>query len=185
MDKVLLRYRLIKTSRRLTLDIIFQDPSVTWMGEDDGDYYKFTASNGYEVISRSRMDIQTERIWLLGANSLVESRSGSMVFSSDEKRDAAYMQFIKALDEWAEDHSGCAINVETNLGLSPAVKATIASEGHWWVEKRGVQPGTTFISAGYGSNDAGLTVTGNFDTSTAREQLAEAVTALLNWTRIE
>ncbi|MNP52985.1 hypothetical protein D3C76_1474190 [compost metagenome] len=68
------------------------------MGEDDGNYFTFTASNGYQVISRSRMDIQTERIWLLGA--LGNERSGSMVFSSNEKRDAALEQFHQAMFEW-------------------------------------------------------------------------------------
>ena len=53
--------RLIKTTRRLTFDIVYQDPKTIWMGDDDGEYHRFVASNGYEVISRSRMDIQTER----------------------------------------------------------------------------------------------------------------------------
>lgn len=52
------------------------------------------------------MDIQTERIWLLGARRNEETRSGSMVFSSDEKRDAAYEQFNIALAEWATSHGG-------------------------------------------------------------------------------
>jgi hypothetical protein len=80
------------------------------MGDDDGEYFKFVASNGYEVISRSRMDIQTERIWLLGAKYLEEPRSGSMVFSSDEKRDAAFDKFVGALKEWADSNGGrCVI----------------------------------------------------------------------------
>jgi len=108
MSKVLLVYRLIKTTRRLTFEILEQHPSVTYMGDDDGPYFKFVASNGYEVISRSRMDIQTERLWLRGAKSLDEERSGTMVFYSNEKRDAAYTDFIKALDEWAVHHDGVA-----------------------------------------------------------------------------
>lgn len=57
------------------------------------------------MISRSRMDIQTERLWLLGAmRHFGESRSGSMVFSSNEKRDAAYKNFTQALREWADHH---------------------------------------------------------------------------------
>ena len=39
--------RLIKTTRRLTFDIVYQDPKTIWMGDDDGDYYRFVASNGY------------------------------------------------------------------------------------------------------------------------------------------
>ena len=53
----LLEYSLIKTTRRLTFDIHFQHDSVTWTGDDDGAYPRYTATNGYEVISRSRMDI--------------------------------------------------------------------------------------------------------------------------------
>lgn len=101
--------RLIKTTRRLTFDIVYQDPKTIWMGDDDGDYYRFVASNGYEVISRSRMDIQTERLWLLGAKHLEESRSGSMVFSSDEKRDKADAEFWKALTEWGWENGGLAV----------------------------------------------------------------------------
>ncbi|CAB5514626.1 hypothetical protein ACOTHJ_13085 [Achromobacter xylosoxidans] len=104
----LLQFRLIKTTRRLTFDIVGQHPSVTYLGDDDGPYFKFTARNGYEVISRSRMDIQTERLWLLGAKHAVESRSGSMVFSSDEKRDGAYYNFLLAIHEWAAHNNGVA-----------------------------------------------------------------------------
>jgi hypothetical protein len=56
------------------------------------------------------MDIQTERIWLLGAKRNEESRSGTMVFSSNEKRDAAYWNFVIALKEWA-DHNNGFINI--------------------------------------------------------------------------
>lgn len=106
--QTLLEYSLIKTTRRLTFDIHFQHPLMIWMGDDDGDYMRFKASNGYEVISRSRMDIQTERLWLLGAKHEEETRSGSMVFSSDAKRDAAYANFVQALDEWATSQGGVA-----------------------------------------------------------------------------
>jgi hypothetical protein len=109
--KVILIYKLIKTTRRLTFDVVYQEDRLIYKGEDDGPYYKFIASNGYEVISRSRMDIQTERIWLLGAKHLEESRSGTMVFSSDEKRDVAYSAFILALDEYASSNNGCAIDI--------------------------------------------------------------------------
>lgn len=120
---VLLAYRLVPTTRRLTFDIRWQAQKVTYMGDDDGPYFTFTASNGYQVISRSRMDIQTERIWLLGAKHKEESRSGSMVFSSNEKRDAAEKQFVKALDEWAAAHGGVTHRVGAtsadSLGIAP------------------------------------------------------------------
>lgn len=93
-----IEYQLIKTKNRLTFDIEYQHPMVTFTGEDDDDYFKFTASNGYEIISRSRMDIQTERLWLIGGKP--NERSGTMVFSSDEKRDIAYQEFEKAIQEW-------------------------------------------------------------------------------------
>ena len=106
MNKILLKCRLIKTTRRLTFDILYQDLDTIYMGDDDGDYFKFVASNGYEVISRSRMDIQTERIWLLGAKYVTDPRSGTMVFSSDEKRDKAYHNFVYALNHWANHNNG-------------------------------------------------------------------------------
>lgn len=96
----IIKYQLIKTKQRLTFDIEWQHPDTIYRGDDDGDYYKFVASNGYELISRSRMDIQTERLWLIGAKE--NERSGTMVFSSDEKRDKAYDEFELALKEWKE-----------------------------------------------------------------------------------
>lgn len=108
MDKVLLEYVLIKTKQRLTFDIISQSDEARYFGEDEGDYHFFRASNRYEVISRSRMDIQTERIWLLGGQP--HERSGTMVFSSDEKRDKAYLNFKFALNEWALTQGGVALD---------------------------------------------------------------------------
>lgn len=97
-----IHYVIVPTTKRLTFDIIYQRPQTIWTGDDDGDYHRFTASNGYEVISRSRMDIQTERLWLLGAKYMDPSdqRSGSMVFSSNDKRDLAEVLFHDALKEW-------------------------------------------------------------------------------------
>lgn len=104
MPKQLLDCRLLKTKQRLTFEIIYQAKEVTYQGDDDGPYFTFTESNGYEVISRSRMDIQTERIWLAGA--LPVERSGTMIFSSDEKRDVAFDRFVEALKQWAEHYNG-------------------------------------------------------------------------------
>ena len=94
--KIFIRYRLIKTKRRLTFEIQHQDMS--WCGSTDDDYVTFVAKNGIEIISRSRMDIQTDRLWLLGCGP--DERSGSMVFSSDEKRDKMFERFQEALREW-------------------------------------------------------------------------------------
>lgn len=95
--KEILKYRLIKTKRRITFEIIFQDMDL-FCGNTDDDYELFKASNGIEIISRSRMDVQTDRLWLLGCGP--DERSGSMVFSSDEKRDKMFELFQDALVEW-------------------------------------------------------------------------------------
>lgn len=112
MNDVILKFSLIKTERRLTFDIIYQSSHVTYFGDDDGDYFTFVASNGYHVISRSRMDIQTERLWLLGASE--DTRSGSMVFSSNLKRDTAYDCFLAAIEEWADHHAGKIHHINRN-----------------------------------------------------------------------
>ena len=99
-----LHYLLIPTTKRLTFDIVWQHPVTIWQGDDDGDFHIFRASNGYEVISRSVMDIQTERVWLFGASMEDRAlRSGSMVFGSNEKRDKAETAFHQALNEWDKD----------------------------------------------------------------------------------
>ena len=94
-----IKYCLIKTNRRLTFDILEQNMS--FCGVSDEDYVVFKARNGIEIISRSRMDIQTDRLWLIGCSS--NERSGSMVFSSDEKRDREFDRFQDALVDWANN----------------------------------------------------------------------------------
>ena len=91
---------LIRTNRRLTFDISYQHPDFTFDGEDNGNFPVFTASNGYQIISRSRMDIQTERMWLNGGIKNEHYRSGSMVFPDNDKRDGVYCEFVAALREW-------------------------------------------------------------------------------------
>lgn len=92
-----LTYRLIPTRQRLTFEILYQD--MRFCGKTDDDYLMYKASNGIDIISRSRMDIQTDRLWLLGCGP--NERSGSMVFSSDKKRDSMFNKFQDALKEWA------------------------------------------------------------------------------------
>lgn len=121
---ILLTYRLIRLNRRLVFDIINQAPSTIYTGPDDGNYYKFIARNGYEVISRSRMDIQTERIWLLGAKANVDDRAGTMVFDDNNKRDVAYAGFTQALTEWAASHFGQCVNVDA-LPSTPSRSGTV------------------------------------------------------------
>jgi hypothetical protein len=67
-------YRLAKANRRRTSDILWQREDTIYRGADDGDYFIFEASNGYQVISRSGMHIQTERLWLIGAKDNERSR---------------------------------------------------------------------------------------------------------------
>ena len=103
----ILSYELIPTTRRLTFDIIYQNPKYQYQGLDDGPYWTFNASNGYQIISRSRMDIQTERIWLKGGATDERSiRSGTMTFSDDKSRDKAEMEFHQALLEWTKHITG-------------------------------------------------------------------------------
>jgi len=93
---IYLTYRLIPTKQRLTFEILYQD--MRFCGKTDDDYLVYKASNGIDIISRSRMDIQTDRLWLLGCGP--DERSGSMVFSSDSKRDSMFEKFQIALQEW-------------------------------------------------------------------------------------
>jgi hypothetical protein len=92
----LLEYKLISTHRRLTFDIYSQ--SDKWIGTEEMPK-RFMAENGVEIISQSQMDIQTDRLWILGERGI--TRSGSMVFSSDEKRDAMFKRFQAAITEWS------------------------------------------------------------------------------------
>lgn len=97
-----LRYRLQKFTKRIVFDVLSQRLDTIYQGEDDGDYYMFIASNGFQVISRSRMDIQTERLWLMGCKTDSHAeRSGTMVFATQEMCDKAYPGFHLALQEWA------------------------------------------------------------------------------------
>jgi hypothetical protein len=98
IDPSILNYRLIKTHHRLTFDIISQHPDTRYRGEDDGPYFRYTATNGYEIFSRSRMDIHTERVWLLGAKD--NRRSGTIPYSDNTKRDRCAYEYHSALSEW-------------------------------------------------------------------------------------
>jgi hypothetical protein len=98
-----IEYRLVQFRKRIVFDILYQRPDTIWLGADGGDYYMFIASNDFQIISRSRMDIQTERLWLLGAKQDAHAdRSGTMVFAMQEMLDVAYPKFHKALIEWAD-----------------------------------------------------------------------------------
>lgn len=108
---VLLVFRLIKMTRRLCMDIEFQADHVTWDKEDHEGCYKFTASNGYEVISRSRPAVETERMWLLGGKRHNEDHSATKVCSNNETRDREYNEHLKAIHEWAAHNGGIAIQL--------------------------------------------------------------------------
>lgn len=99
----ILAYRLVQFRKRIVFDILHQREDTIWKGEDDGDYFMFIASNDFQIISRSRMDVQTERLWLRGAkNDAHADRSGTMVFAMQDMLDRAYPKFHAALDEWAK-----------------------------------------------------------------------------------
>lgn len=98
IDPEVLNYRLIKTHHRLTFDILSQHPATRYRGEDDGPYFRYKATNGYEIFSRSRMDIHTERVWLLGAKDNL--RSGTIPYSDNAKRDRCAYEYHSALSEW-------------------------------------------------------------------------------------
>jgi hypothetical protein len=96
-------YRLVPFRKRIVFDILHQRPDTIWRGEDEGDFYMYIAPNDFQIISRSRMDIQTERLWLLGAkNDAHADRSGTMVFAVQDMLDRAYPKFHSALESWAK-----------------------------------------------------------------------------------
>lgn len=98
----IISYRLVQFRKRIVFDILEQRDDTIWRGEDDGDYFMFIASNDFQIISRSRMDVQTERLWLRGAkNDAHADRSGTMVFAMQDMLDRAYPKFHAALEEWA------------------------------------------------------------------------------------
>lgn len=108
---VILECALIKTTKRITFEIVQQHCGVT-NGDENGSLY-FKASNGYEIISEHRMDIQSRRIWLLGASSDGPAeRSGSMVTPTQEMCDDSFMGFQTALQEWAYHHQGQVLVAE-------------------------------------------------------------------------
>lgn len=111
MSDLLLECYLIKTTKRITLDIIYQAARVT--NKDAASMKVFKASNGYEVISEHRMDIQSRRIWLLGAsNDEPAMRSGTLALPVQSMCDETFPEFIAALKEWANFNNGrISINV--------------------------------------------------------------------------
>lgn len=105
LEKLLLTCWLIKTTKRLTFQIDYQAPEVT--NTDLTGIKQFTATNGYDVISEHRMDIQSRRIWLLGAeNDQPSIRSGSMATPIQQLCDDGYVGTIEALRQWAIHNNG-------------------------------------------------------------------------------
>lgn len=103
LEEMVLNCSLIKTTKRITSEIHYQAERVTHKYETGGINWK--ASNGYEIISEHRMDIQSRRIWLNGAVSDEPAhRSGSMVLPTQKMCDDTFPEFIDALKEWATVH---------------------------------------------------------------------------------
>ena len=135
--KLILSYLLVKFNRRLVFDVLEQDLATIHNGSDSTEI-KFVAANGYEVISRSRQDIHTERIWLRGARWREDDRAGTMVYDNNLKRDQAFAGFTSALNMWAAHNNGIAVNASP-FGTSDAATLRSASI---WAETAGVQNGT-------------------------------------------
>lgn len=184
MDDIIV-FQLLKTKRRLTFDILYQREDTRYRGEDDGEYFTFPSSNGYCVISRSRMDIQTERIWLLGASD--EERSGTMIFSSDEKRDNAYNCFIQVLTDWVQfirtGGWGTRFTPELSIPLIPEA-AGIPDAGSLDNERsalsdKGDELNTHMLHSEGFATEADAAALLGLDEATLRERIAErAVFAL-------
>lgn len=101
----LLEAWLIKTTKRLTFQINYQAPEIT--NTDITAIKQFTATNGYDVISEHRMDIQSRRIWLLGAESDQPAiRSGTMATPVQSLCDEGFTGTIEALHQWATHNNG-------------------------------------------------------------------------------
>ena len=101
----LLEAWLFKTTKRLTFQINYQSPTIT--NTDLSGIKQFTATNGYDVISEHRMDIQSRRIWLLGAESDQPAiRSGTMATPVQSLCDEGFTGTIEALRQWAIHNNG-------------------------------------------------------------------------------
>lgn len=106
LNAIVLDCSLIKTTKRLTFEIHYQAEKVTNRDECGMQYFK--ASNGYEIISEHRLDIQSRRIWLRGAAEDAPAiRSGSLALPTQQMCDDTFPEFIAALREWAEEHGFC------------------------------------------------------------------------------
>lgn len=105
---ILLECFLIKTKKRITFDILYQHPRVT--NSDPLNMKVFRASNGYEVISEHRMDIQSRRVWLLGAsNDEPAMRSGTLALPVQSMCDETFPEFLECLGQWAEHNQGMVV----------------------------------------------------------------------------
>lgn len=108
VGEVLLRCALIKTTKRITFEILYQADRVT--NKSDTGILHFVASNGYDVISEHRMDIQSRRIWLHGAaNDQPANRSGTMAIPTQEMCDETFPEYSNALEEWAKHNNGIVV----------------------------------------------------------------------------
>lgn len=91
---------LIKTKKRITFEILYQHPKITNHKEDG--IIQWKATNGYEIISEHRMDIQSRRIWLRGAsNDEPAQRSGTLALPTQKMCDDTFPEFLDALEDWA------------------------------------------------------------------------------------
>ena len=106
LNAMVLDCALIKTTKRITFEIFYQAGRIT--NFDDAGMKYFKASNGYEIISEHRMDIQSRRIWLRGAaDDAPAIRSGTLALPTQTMCDDTFPEFIAALKEWATIEGNC------------------------------------------------------------------------------
>ena len=117
----ILKFSLTRITNCLMFDIEFQADEIRFSRESAGSVYHsmlsngcyhFIASNGVEIISHSRMDIQTGRVWLIGLEP--NNRSGTMVFSSNAKRDEFCSQVTEAICEFVSYVAGGSSGVHVH-----------------------------------------------------------------------
>ena len=116
--ELLLECVLVKTTKRISFEIYYQVDRVT--NKDDAGIFYFKATNGYEVISEHRMDIQSRRLWLHGAAKDESSiRSGSMHIPTISMAKESFPEFSEALLQWADYNNGSIIIHEYDFTRSP------------------------------------------------------------------
>jgi hypothetical protein len=96
----LLVYDLQKSSRRLTFEVLAQRLDLDWLSSLSG-FNPFYASNGIKVNTMQNPALSPDTVYLRGADSRIDAPSFSLVYDSNEERDAAFDMYVEAIEEWA------------------------------------------------------------------------------------